>query len=127
MNILLLGPPGHGKALLEIRITESSQVTRVIYHKKLQKTKRALSFIGLSQNWKRANICLFDAPGIVLGCDMVDKMLNGVREDYTPEDWSKNLLEKANDVDTIDYVIVVLSALDLEGNSGWIFVLFSGR
>jgi len=80
MNILLLGPPGHGKALLEIRITESSQVTRVIYHKKLQKTKRALSFIGLSQNWKRANICLFDAPGIVLGCDMVDKMLNGVRE-----------------------------------------------
>jgi len=70
---------------------------------------------------ERANICLFDAPGIVLGCDMVDKMLNGVREDYTPEDWSKNLLEKANDVDTIDYVIVVLSALDLEGNSGWIF------
>jgi len=113
-----LGPPGHGKSSVGNSFYRVITGDSTYLPQETAKNKKGTLFYRtVPVLEEKANICLFDAPGITKWCEggVVEKMLDGVREDYEPEDWEKSFEEKDEDEDNkIDYVIVVLSALELE-------------
>jgi len=122
LNLLLLGPPGHGKSSSGNSFYRIVTEDATYLPQETAKNKKGTQFYRtVPELEEKANIRLFDAPGLTQWGDVptVEKMLDGLREDYKSEDWEKELERKDVDVDNkIDFVIVVLSALELE-QSGW--------
>jgi len=122
-NILLLGPPGHGKTAVANSIYRLLTCDTHRYPLPTSNGKKGTEYYKTIPGLP-ANIRIFDSPGFELTAVSVSKLLKGVREELTYLDGVgvvTKIDEKQPDKrNKINYVIIVLSAVVLEEGSTWL-------
>jgi len=126
INILLLGPPGQGKSSVGNSFYKIFNNDTCFLPNATASNKKGTNYYrtipGLPEN-----IRVFDVPGFKLTVPAVNRLLMGIREEFswddvTTSDWEQKQIDSNN---KIDHVIYVLNALTLQKDPATFFSGYS--